>query len=65
MWSVRGRIDWVCYLWKTALLVTLDSSPGSMYDWKGVQEKAGEVDSTNVYVTSDEISPLISQRVSH
>jgi hypothetical protein len=54
---VRVTIDCLC------LLFVVDGinrqprlSRSSMYEWKGVQEKAGEVDSTNVYVTSDEIS---------
>jgi hypothetical protein len=44
------------FSWRYVNCAGYDSSPASMYDWKGVREKAGEVDSTNVYVRSDEIS---------
>jgi hypothetical protein len=36
--------------------VGLDVSFDNLQDWKGVQEKAGEVNSKKAYVTNDEFS---------
>jgi hypothetical protein len=37
-----------------ALKVGLDASFDSMWDWKGIREKAGEVDSMKASITNDE-----------
>jgi hypothetical protein len=49
----------VCYSWEMALNVGLDASLDNMQDWKGIREKAGEVNSTKAYITNDEISRCI------
>jgi hypothetical protein len=41
------------YSWEIALNVGLDVSFDNMQDWKGIREKAGEVNSTEVYITND------------
>jgi hypothetical protein len=43
-----------------ALNVGLDVSFGNMQGWKGIQEKAGKVKSTKIYVTNGDISVEIS-----
>jgi hypothetical protein len=37
-----------------ALNISLDIRFDKMRDWKGIQEKAGEVNSTKAYVVDDE-----------
>jgi hypothetical protein len=39
-----------------ALNVGFDVSFGNMQDWKGIREKAGEVNSAEGYIANDEAS---------
>jgi hypothetical protein len=41
----------------------LDVSSGNMTDWKGMREKAGELNSTKAHVTNDEVSVQVSRGV--
>jgi hypothetical protein len=45
-----------CHSWKIALNLGLDVPLDNMQDWKGIREKAGEVNSAKVYVANDENS---------
>jgi hypothetical protein len=45
-----------CYSWEMALYYGLDASFDNMYNWKGIRQKVGEVNSTNIYITNDETS---------
>jgi hypothetical protein len=43
-------------VWEVALNVLLTVSFDNMYDWKGMREKAGKVNSTEAYIKTDESS---------
>jgi hypothetical protein len=45
------------YSWEMEL--NLDASFDNTWEWKGIREKAGEVNSTEVYITNDETSRWI------
>jgi hypothetical protein len=44
------------YLWEMAVNIGLDMSFDNMWDWKGIREKATEVNSTEAYITNDRTS---------
>jgi hypothetical protein len=48
-----------CYSWEIMLSVSLDVLFCNMQDWKGIREKAHEVDSTKAYTTNDKTSQWI------
>jgi hypothetical protein len=47
---------YVSYSWEMTLNTGLDASFDNVQDWKGIREKAGEVNSTKTHVTDDETS---------
>lgn len=49
-------IVFACDLWEMALDVDFVIPFGNKQDWKGIREKAEEVNSTKPYTTNDEIT---------
>jgi hypothetical protein len=52
---------YACCLWEMALNNGLDASLDNTYDWRGILEKWGEVNSRKSYITNDENScPILN-----
>jgi hypothetical protein len=51
---------WACYSWEMALNVGLDVSFDNMEEWKGIRNKAVEVNSTETYITIMELQTVFS-----
>jgi hypothetical protein len=51
-----------CYSWEMALNVGRDISFDNMWEWKGIRDKAGEVNSTRLPVDFSVGVTLVSKR---
>jgi hypothetical protein len=49
-----------CYLWEMTLM---DILLNNMKEWKGIREKAGEVNITKAYITNGEASRTILDKL--